>query len=203
MLHVHVLLFSSLSRRLTEILIKLGAAVITLPPPHCAVCSPITAICSLLNSRGLEQLGCELEVVALVCACVCRRRRRTSGGGDTKHCLIFDKHWGLLCAAAVWHVFPRPCRAVPCRAVPCCASSLLQLLPWLSDLDRSQVRHGSLPRYRLAISATWANRERRPRLIGTWTLCRLYRFKSGCYRWIRVIGRDATGRLMNGHATSW
>lgn len=48
-----------------------GAAMITLPPPYCAVCSPINAICSLLNSWGSEQLGYELEVVVLVCVYVC------------------------------------------------------------------------------------------------------------------------------------
>lgn len=92
-----------------------GTAMITLPPPYCAVCSPITAICSLLNSRGREQLGCELEVVAYLC--VRARVDLSTGwleeeGRDTKRCLIFDKQRGLLCAAAVCHIFSRLLSAV-------------------------------------------------------------------------------------------
>lgn len=73
-----------------------------------------------------------------------RRREEEGWVGDTKHCLIFDKQRGLLCAAAVWHIFSR---------LLCWANSWL-LPPQLPDLDERQVMRGSLPRYRLAISAT-------------------------------------------------
>lgn len=114
---------SGLSLRLTEILIKLADAL-SLPLLCCCCCSdhtPPSALCCLLTNNCnlffIKLLGLgTIRVWAGGGVCVCARMRifacrqeemGVGWVGDTKHCLIFDKQWGLLCAAAVWHIFSR------------------------------------------------------------------------------------------------